>query len=149
MRILYLCTANICRSPAAEFYMGHLLEKLEIPHVEVSSAGILEMGGAPVDPVVLRELASHGIDASEHRSKAATAEMLARCGEVIVMERRHRAWIRDNHPEHLRKVSLVREPEESVDLFDPTGGTVKEYRCALDLLFKCLERRALAFKYPV
>ncbi len=149
MKILYLCTANICRSPAAEFYMRHILARLEIPQVEVSSAGIIDMQGASADPMVTRELKNRGIDMSSHQSKLATHEMLQQADEIVVMERRHRAWVREHHPMRLRKVSLIREPEESVDLFDPTGGTVKEYHRALEILFACLERRALVFKYPV
>ena len=149
MRILFLCTANICRSPAAEFYMRHLLDRLGITTVSVESAGIMEMGGAPADPVVSRIIGEYGIDLSSHRSKLATRAMVTAADEIVVMARRHREWIQRTFPEALRKVSLIREPEASSDLLDPVGGSEADYRRALEVLFQCVERRTLAFKYPV
>ncbi len=149
MRILFLCTANVCRSPAAEHYMRHLLARFEVPSVQVESAGILEMNSAPADPVVRKEMAGRGVDLSSHGSRRATAEILAGADEIVVMEKRHRAWIREHHPDQLKKVSLIREPDAKSDLHDPSGGTIKDYRVALELLCKSIEQRVLAFKYPV
>jgi protein-tyrosine-phosphatase len=148
MKWLYLCTANVCRSPAAEYYTRHLFARLGVAKVEVASAGILEMGGQPADPVVVRLMGRMGIDMSGHRSRRLTPEWAHTCDEIIVMERRHRQWIRDNIPDVLPRVSLLREPEERRDLDDPTGGSLEEYRQALEMLQECIERRTLAIKYP-
>lgn len=148
MNWLYLCTANVCRSPAAEYYTRHLIHRLGVRGVMVESAGILEMGGQPADPIVVRLMGRMGIDMGEHRSRRLTPEWARNVDEIIVMERRHRQWIRDNIPEALPKVSLIREPEERSDLSDPTGGSLEEYRQALELLQECIERRTLAIKYP-
>lgn len=149
MKILYLCTANICRSPVAEHYMRHLVERFGLRSVTVSSAGIMDMGGAPADPVMARLVKERGLDLSGHRSRVATREMLLESDEIVVMERRHRAWIRDRFPDALKKASLIREPEVSADLYDPVGGSANDYRRAIEQLYACIERRALAFKYPV
>jgi protein-tyrosine-phosphatase len=148
MKWLYLCTANVCRSPAAEYYTRHLFERLGVRNVEVASAGILEMGGQPADPIVVRLLGKMGIDLSGHHSRRLTPEWAREMDEIIVMERRHRQWVRDNIPEVLPRVSLIREPEDRRDLDDPTGGSLEEYRRAMEMLQQCIERRTLAIKYP-
>ncbi|MER5705631.1 low molecular weight phosphatase family protein, partial [Micromonospora sp. NPDC002296] len=46
-RILFVCHANMCRSPMAEYLAGWLLAKLP---VEVASAGTAAVDGRPMHP---------------------------------------------------------------------------------------------------
>jgi K+-transporting ATPase c subunit len=62
MRVLFLCTANICRSPLAEHYMRQLAEKISAVRIECASAGILDFSGRPADPVVVRMARERGLD---------------------------------------------------------------------------------------
>ena len=40
MKILFICTANVCRSPLAEGYLKSLLQEYNKTDVEVASAGV-------------------------------------------------------------------------------------------------------------
>jgi protein-tyrosine phosphatase len=60
--------------------------------VEVSSAGVLDLGGAGPSPVpdeVLQVMAPYGIDLRAHRSRLLTPSMLATADLVVGMSRRH------------------------------------------------------------
>ena len=91
VRILFVCTANICRSPmAAALCAAHARRRGATP--EVYSAGT-EAGGVsmPVTPPpeVDEVMAPHGIDLSGHRSRALTETVLLEADVVIGMARRH------------------------------------------------------------
>lgn len=67
-RILFVCTANICRSPMAEHLLrGSLAALLDTGgafRFEVSSAGIRGWDGEPMDPAAAAELRRLGGDPS-------------------------------------------------------------------------------------
>ncbi len=149
MKVLFLCTANICRSPLAEHYMRQLAEKIAAVRIECASAGILDYSGRPADPVVVRMARERGLDLSRHASRLTHAAELAATDRIVCMERKHRAWIRENHPDHVAKAVLLRPPVDGEqDVPDPTGGPESEYRSALDLLYRGVESLALSYKYP-
>jgi len=51
--ILFVCTGNICRSPVAEYLLRHEMSRLHISNIAVGSAGLLDLGGRPADPVMI------------------------------------------------------------------------------------------------
>lgn len=150
MNLLFLCTANICRSPVAEFFMRHLMQRLGATGISVYSSGTQASAGFPADPIAARLAAERGVDVSPHRSHPLTKEDLFRADEIVVMERRHRGYIREHYPEFSTKVTLLlQEGGKARDLPDPTGGTLALYRRVFDELFEAVERRTLDLKYPV
>lgn len=52
VRVLFVCMANICRSPAAEAIFSHLVAEAGLENeIEVDSAGIIDQfAGEPADP---------------------------------------------------------------------------------------------------
>lgn len=47
MKILYVCTANICRSPSAMVLMRDFTRALRVPDVVTASAGVVVVPGSP------------------------------------------------------------------------------------------------------
>ncbi len=83
--ILFVCTANICRSPAAEYLARARFGTLD--H-EFSSAGFL-YDDRPAEPDMVTTLAGVGVDASTHRSRIISADLVASVDLVLTMEARH------------------------------------------------------------
>lgn len=150
MNVLFLCTANICRSPVAEFFMRHLLQRLGATGITVSSSGTLAAPGYPADPIAARLAAERGVDMGPHKSRPLSPEDLSRADEIVVMERRHRGYLREHYPLIAPRVSLLLQADgRGQDLPDPTGGTNAVYRRVFEQLFEAIERRTLELKYPV
>jgi protein-tyrosine phosphatase len=86
-RILFVCTANICRSPMAAALLRHRLDELGVA-ADIRTAGFLEPE-RPVSDGAMRVLAARQLDVSEHRSRRLDAELVRSATLVVGMERRH------------------------------------------------------------
>jgi protein-tyrosine phosphatase len=84
--VLFLCRANLCRSPSAEVMLARALAEAPV-HVEVHSAGMAIEDGqvAPTDFVELALL--RGIDLREHRPVSFTPALAMQADLVLPMTR--------------------------------------------------------------
>jgi protein-tyrosine phosphatase len=91
VRVLFVCTANMCRSPMA----AALFDRLALAggddapeEVSVASAGLLP-GGYASPPEVVTVMAEQGIDLSGHCSTQISPELVADSDVILAMARRH------------------------------------------------------------
>ncbi len=108
VRLLTVCTGNICRSPYAAALLRDGLAWARPGSFEVSSAGTHAVVGRPMDPESQRLLEEHEVDDSGFRARMLTGRVLAVQDLVLVMTGRHRAHVLDEDPAaHRRTVGLV------------------------------------------
>lgn len=91
LQVLFVCTANICRSPLAEGMLRHRLDTLGLAkRVRVRSAGTHAIqGGCRPDPRVEELAAEAGISLAGIRSQILTPKLVRSSHYVLVMEHRH------------------------------------------------------------
>ena len=99
MKVLFVCTANICRSPSAEA----LARAAGLPDLEFSSAGTHATDGEPINPDMVAVLPA-ALDTSRFRSRRLTRAHLEDADLVVTMEAAHRTFVLDDHPAMFRKV---------------------------------------------
>ena len=104
--ILTVCTANICRSPLMEIL---LRDQLDPQRFEVASAGVNGWKDAPVDSMVVLELARLGHDASDHHSRGLDVHHVDASDLILTAAREHRASVLAMSPRALRKTFTLRE----------------------------------------
>jgi protein-tyrosine-phosphatase len=143
--ILFVCSANQCRSPMAQVLFQELVrERGEDSEWRVESAGIWAYGGAPATENARLAMEKRGLDLSSHRSKPATSELLSQFDLIVVMTREQRDVLLAQMPFMEGKVFLLRGlGGESGDFADPVGGDIRIYEIAADRIFSLLERSFL------
>lgn len=99
LRVLFVCTANICRSPTMELLARELAGDAD---VAFSSAGTHARDGDPFNPDMAATLRPGIGDA--FRSRRATRAVLADADLVLTAEDVHRRHLLDDHPQLHRKV---------------------------------------------
>ncbi len=118
LKVLFVCTANICRSPYMELSARHLLG--DDDSISFSSAGTHGFVEHPMDDVMAAALQdAQGIDAAEFRSRPLTRDLLAEADLVITAEASHRSFILDDDPGSFRKVFTLGQLAETLGELEP------------------------------
>ena len=109
LRVLFVCTANVSRSPYAERRAAQRLAGLGGAPVTVSSAGIPGYPGRSMDEQMASQLRARGADPEGHVSRSLTAELLSAADLVVTFEFGQRMRIIDAWPEQGAKVFGLRQ----------------------------------------
>lgn len=107
MRVLFVCTANISRSPYAERRAVQLA--LDDASLEFASAGVPGVDGRAMDPAMVVELKARGGSAVGHASRVLSASILEASDVVLTAEFAHRMRITERWPDHAPKVFGLRQ----------------------------------------
>lgn len=84
MKILFICSANACRSALAEAILRKMLKDSGISGVEVASCGTKFYGELERDEIMCRIAAEHGYDMGG-KAVVMTEELLDSADRIIVM----------------------------------------------------------------
>ncbi len=110
MRILFVCTGNICRSAMAEAFARDLLASRNGGcDVSISSAGLdADEGQAPPDEVVevMRDL---GLEVSGHRAKRLCEDDIEASDLILAMAMHNSSRLLTRHQEAVGKVFTLKE----------------------------------------
>lgn len=138
--ILFVCTANQCRSPMAGAVFLNLLDKLGEAGWQVATAGTWATPGRPMSAGAARALRRRGLAVPEHRARPVDEQLLRWSDLVVVMERGHKEALGVEFPDQADKVRLfIGLCGESGDVPDPVGGSDEVYDATLRRLANCLE----------
>ncbi len=143
-RVLLVCTANQCRSAAAEAFLRRKLDMQRLS-IEVSSAGMDAVHQSRALSDTVAAMAAMGYDLSEHTSRQVTTALLDQHDLILPMARVHMDRIAAIHRPALDRTFLFRPyaqgrpdqarkplPEDDID--DPVGKPPQVHRQVMELL---------------
>lgn len=112
LHVLFVCTANICRSP----FMELVARRLAGPDATVTfaSAGTHGFKDHPMDEVMSGTLATRGAEVGDFASRAVTRQLVDEADLVLTAEAAHRTFILDEQPAAFRKVFTLGQFAEAV-----------------------------------
>lgn len=113
MKMLFVCTGNLCRSPMAEGLMGHELARRGCRDIEVASAGTWAGLGHHATPEAVRAAAALGVDIARHRSRPLESSELRRADLIVAMTSVHVKEILSVAPEAASKLLLLKQLVET------------------------------------
>lgn len=151
MKILFVCTANTCRSPMCEAYFNALASDAGVREALCAeSAGLSVWGASGASRFAADALAPYKTDIEKHVTRPFTRGMAERADLIVALTRGHRAGILALAPDAADKTRLLTDflpvTPGSADVADPKGGDIGLYdgcfavmKLALDALFKQLK----------
>jgi protein-tyrosine phosphatase len=146
--VLFVCHANVCRSPLAAALFRHLARQRGLEaRFEVDSAGTNAWEGAPPHPLSVAIAERHGI-ALSGTSRQLVRGDLVRFDHILLMDRQNREELRrlagaavlDPRTGLRAQVRLLRElvdpgaDEDAHDVPDPIGQGIESYGRAFELI---------------
>ena len=149
MKIVMVCTGNICRSPMAEVMLRDALQRRGADDIEVVSAGTWAGMGSPATTEAVEVMRRRDIDLSAHRSQPVTEDLLADADLIIAMTSVHAREIGQVSRSALDKTLLMKELVE-IEVDTPGADALRDVRLAALLGGKRPEpRRALDLDDPM
>ncbi len=149
MRVLFVCSGNVCRSPMAETLFRQAADHAGINELRIASAGTLGLWNLPAAPEAIDALREVGLDLGAHRSRGLVAEEIAATDWIVTMAREHIDYLAQHYVEALPRTRLVRAFEhteeplaDAPDLADPIGAAIGRYREQRELLFRAVTNLA-------
>lgn len=137
-RLLFVCTANICRSPMAEA-LANLSAEERGWWVQALSCGIEAIEGMPAAPNAVKVIREVGGDLNEHASQGVTTELVLWADRILCMELRHASWVREHFPEGDEKIQLLGTFGGLMNVPDPYGSWIFKFRSSRDQIRRCVD----------
>ena len=138
MRVLFVCTGNICRSPTAEAVFRHFAAEAELDAVADSAGTRGFHFGARPDPRAVRAAAARGIDLGDQRARKVTRVDFETFDLIVALDRSHLRKLKQLRPADARaEVRLLLEFADGLahdDVPDPYYGGADGFDHALDLI---------------
>ncbi len=109
VRLLTVCTGNICRSPYAAVLLREGLSWARPGAFEVTSAGTHALVGRPMEEGSAVRLQAKGLADDAFRARLITPRLLAEQAAVLVMASEHKEPVLDEAPSVHRRTFTIRE----------------------------------------
>jgi protein-tyrosine phosphatase len=136
MRVLFVCTGNICRSPTAEGVFRQLARQAGIEvHAESAGTHDYHVGDAP-DRRSMAHALKRGYDLSSQRARQVRAEDFEQFDLLLAMDKGHRDnLLQRSPPQHRHKIRLLLEfaGREGHEVPDPYYGAADGFEQVLEM----------------
>jgi protein-tyrosine-phosphatase len=140
--VLFVCTANQCRSPmAAALFRDHLARQgFDLASWHVDSAGTWTKPGLPAAAKAIAAMANHGVDIRDHKTKEISAKLIASHELILVMELAHKEALRFEFPAWKDKIFMLSEMAGlTMDVEDPIFSEPEDFDRTVDFLQQLIQ----------
>lgn len=144
MKIMFICTGNICRSAMAHWLLKKKLEERNIKNVEVYSAGIYAVEGDTSTYEAIEVMEEYGVDLKKHRATKVQNSNIKDMDIILCMTLSHKRDLIYMYPELKEKIytlkEYVKDEKNGVEIRDPWGYDIVTYRFCASEIDACLDK---------
>ena len=146
MKIMFICTGNICRSAMAHGLMEKKLADKKINDIMVYSSGIHAAIGDIPTYEARTVMEEYGVDISKHMATNVRYSNIKEMDLILCATSSHKIAVLDLYPELDGKVYTMKEYvnynrqfHNPIDIKDPWGYDIDTYRSCAGEIDECLD----------
>ena len=146
MKIMFICTGNICRSAMADWLLKKKIKDRNREDIEVYSSGIYAYDGDISTWEAKEVMEEYGVDLSKHRATNIRNSNVEKMDLILCATIAHKIAVLDIYPDLKEKVFTMkeyvnynREYHNKIDIKDPWGYDIETYRSCASEIDECLE----------
>lgn len=147
MKIMFICTGNICRSAMADWLLKKKLEQNNITNIEVYSSGIYAIDGdvSPYEAIEVME--EYGVELKKHRATNICRSNIKDMDIILCMTLSHKRDLIYMYTELKEKIytlkEYVKDNKNGIEIKDPWGYDIVTYRFCAAEIDTCLDKLIL------
>lgn len=140
IKIMFVCSGNICRSPMAHYYMQKKVKDLKLENrFLISSCGIYAYSGEKATSNAIIAMKDYCVDLEKHRATNIFDTNIVEYDYIITLTKLHKSQIEFNFPKLKGKIftlkEFVNEEIMYIDIDDPWGLNLEVYKnCAKEIV---------------
>ena len=141
MKIMFICTGNICRSAMAHW----LLEKMkEDKDMQVYSCGVYAQEDDEPTYNAIEVMKEYEVDLKNHRATNIRNSEIRQMDLILCMTKSHKDIVIQMYPELKDKVYTLKQytkykTKEGLDIKDPWGYDIVVYRFCATEIYECIK----------
>ncbi len=145
MKIMFICTGNICRSAMAQaMLIKKAKEQNKDKDIEVYSCGVWAESGDTPTYEGITVMKDYGIDLSSHRAINIRNSNIEEMDVILCATNNHKQNVILMYPKLKDKIFTIKEyagyQENDLDISDPWGYGLDVYKKCAKEIEKCLEK---------
>lgn len=146
MKVMFICTGNICRSAMAEGMLKKMLEDINRNDIEVYSCGIYADTGDYATYNAIEAMRQYDIDIKNHKATNIRESNIKEMDIILCATESHKQNVIYIYPELKDKVFTMKEyanldnDKSDMDIKDPWGYDMQIYiNCAKEI-YECSKK---------
>ena len=143
MKIMFICTGNICRSAMAHAMLAKK-SKEQNKNIEVYSCGVYAENGDIPTYEGTQTMKDYGIDLSTHRATNIRNSNIKDMDVILCATKSHKDIVLSMYPNLKDKVFTMKEyagyPKDDLDIKDPWGYGIDVYKKCAKEIENCINK---------
>lgn len=144
MKIMFICTGNICRSAMAHAMLEQKV-KSQNKKIEVYSCGIFAYNGdRPTEEAISVLNTIYNVDLTSHKATNIENSPIREMDVVLCATTSHKNNVLNKYPELKGKVFTIKEyagyPTNNLDINDPWGCSYETYKKCAKEIDECINK---------
>lgn len=146
MKIMFICTGNICRSAMAHKLMEKKLQDIGREDIQIYSCGIFAETGDGSTYNAIETMKEYNVDLTKHRATNIRNSEIEKMDLILCATQSHKFTVIQMYPNLKDKIYTMKEyvqdgkNEKDIDIKDPWGYDIEIYRFCAAEIDKCLDR---------
>lgn len=146
MKIMFICTGNICRSAMAHKLLEKKLVDANRNDIQVFSCGTFAEDGEKSTYSALEVMKEYEVDLSSHEATNIANSALLDMDLILCATTSHKNFVLQQYPNLKDKVYTMKEyvnfdqNQQDVDIRDPWGYDIEIYRFCVAEIEQCLDK---------